>query len=377
MRIAVIGAGIAGLVAACSLQQDGHEVTVYEQRPYPSAEGAGITLFGNAMTALEAVGLGQLIRNISSTAMSNMRTGQRDPSGQWLVNLPPGAVASLYSVHRVELHRALSKRLVSGTLLTNKRALVSADGSPSVWVEDEASTYDLVIVADGVNSPNRRVLGLDTGLRYSGYTAWRGVTASPIDLDNAAGETWGRGRIFGLVPLPNDRLYWFATLNTSAQMIFDNEPHVVSQYFGHWHSPIPACLAATPHNQVVRHDVYDLAKPLSSFTKGRAVLMGDAAHAMAPNLGQGAAQGIEDAATLTLLLRSVRSGRQLGQTLASYHRLRSKRTTAIWRQSRYMGAMAQADGAITTSLRDVVMRLAPGWLAGAASARIQKWSRPD
>src|SRR5699024_6637961 len=87
MRIAVIGAGIAGLVAACSLQQDGHEVTVYEQRPYPSAEGAGITLFGNAMTALEAVGLGQLIRNISSTAMSNMRTGQRDPSGQWLVNL--------------------------------------------------------------------------------------------------------------------------------------------------------------------------------------------------------------------------------------------------------------------------------------------------
>src|SRR5699024_10368790 len=94
-------------------------------------------------------------------------------------------------------------------------------------------------------SPNRRVLGLDTGLRYSGYTAWRGVTASPIDLDNAAGETWGRGRIFGLVPLPNDRLYWFATLNTSAQMIFDNEPHVVSQYFGHWHSPIPACLAAT------------------------------------------------------------------------------------------------------------------------------------
>src|SRR5699024_3651173 len=101
------------------------------------------------------------------------------------------------------------------------------------------------------------------------------------------------------------------------------------------------------------------------------------AHAMAPNLGQGAAQGIEDAATLTLLLRSVRSGRQLGQTLANYHRLRSIRTTATWRQSRYVGAMAQADGAITTSRRDVVMRLAPGWLAGAASARIQQWSRPD
>ncbi len=376
MRIAVIGAGIAGLVAACSLQQDGHEVTIYEQRKHPSAEGAGMTLFGNAMAALEAVGLRHLIQDISSTAMSNMRTGQRDPSGQWLVTLPPGAVASLHSVHRIELHRALTAQLFSGTLLTNKRALVRADGSPSVRVEDKTITYDLVIVADGINSTNRRILGLDTGLRYSGYTAWRGVTASPVDLGNAAGETWGRGRIFGLVPLPNDRLYWFATLNTAAQMVFDNESHAVSQYFGHWHSPIPECLAATPHDQVVRHDVYDLAKPLSTFTKGHTVLMGDAAHAMAPNLGQGAAQGIEDAATLTLLLRSVRPG-QLGQMLTKYNRVRSKRTSAIWRQSRYMAAVAQADGVITTTLRDAAMRLAPGWLAGAASARMQNWSHPD
>ena len=84
MRIAVIGAGIAGLVAACSLQQDGHEVTIYEQRQQPNAEGAGITLFGNAMTALEAVGLGQLIRDVSRAAMNNMHTGQRVHPA-WLV----------------------------------------------------------------------------------------------------------------------------------------------------------------------------------------------------------------------------------------------------------------------------------------------------
>jgi len=375
MRIAVIVAGIAGLVAACSLQQDGHEVTIYEQRQQPNAEGAGITLFGNAMTALEAVGLGQLIRDVSRAAMNNMHTGQRDPSGRWLVPLPPAAVASLYSVHRTELHRVLADQLFSGTLVTNKRALVTADGVPSVWVEGETITYDLVIVADGVNSANRRTLGLDTGVRYSGYTAWRGVTTRPVDLDNAAGETWGRGRIFGLVPLPNEQLYWFATLNTAAQTVFDDEWQTVSQYFGHWHAPIPACLAATPSSQVVRHDVYDLAKPLSSFTKGRVVLIGDAAHAMAPNLGQGAAQGIEDAATLTLLLRSTPRG-QLGQMLAKYDRIRSKRATSVWRQSRYLSAVAQTDGAITTTLRDAAMRLVPGWFVGAASARMQEWSRP-
>lgn len=79
MRIAIIGAGIGGLVTASALQADGHDVTVYEQPPDPSPEGAGLTLFGNALEALDLLGLGGVVRGISSDSISSLRVGQRTP----------------------------------------------------------------------------------------------------------------------------------------------------------------------------------------------------------------------------------------------------------------------------------------------------------
>lgn len=375
MRIAVIGAGIAGLVAAGGLQRDGHEVTVYEKREHPSADGAGLTLFGNGFAALEAVGLAEQVRGVSSNAIATMRAGQRRPDGRWMLTLPPRAVATLHSVHRVALQQVLMEQLAPGTVQTSSPAMVSGDGAPRIWTHNRATDVDLVIVADGLRSRNRRELGLDTGLSYAGYTAWRGVTDRPVDLQNAAGETWGRGRVFGVVPLPDNRLYWFGTLTTPAETTFADEDCVLRELFGDWHDPIPACLAATPADQVIRHDIYQLAKPLASFTRARTVLLGDAAHAMTPNLGQGAGQGMEDAATLCFLLRNTRSD-DLEHVLSRYSRLRRKRTTGLWRQSRWMGKMAQASGGLTAGLRDVAMQIVPGSAAGLASAHLGSWVPP-
>lgn len=375
MRIAVLGAGIAGLVAACALQRDGNDVTVYEQREYPNADGAGLTLFGNSFAALEAVGLADVVRGVSSNAIAAMRAGQRRPDGRWMLTLPSRAVATLHSVHRVTLHQILVEQLEPGTLRTVSPALVADDGAPSIWVDEQIIDVDLVIVADGLRSRNRRKLGLDTGLAYAGYTAWRGVTDHPVDIQNAAGETWGRGQVFGLVPLPDDRLYWFGTLTTPANTIFADEAHTLEKLFGHWHDPIPDCLAATPADHVIRHDIYQLAKPLASCARGRTVLIGDAAHAMTPNLGQGAGQGIEDAATLSLLLRSARQG-DLEQVLSRYSRLRRKRTTALWRQSRWMAKVAQASGRLKAGLRDLAMQAVPGPAAALASSQLDSWKPP-
>lgn len=375
MHIAVIGAGIAGLVAACGLQRDRHDVTVYEQRPDPSADGAGLTLFGNGFAALDAVGLGDVVRGVSSNAIATMQAGQRAPDGEWMVTLPPGAVATLHSVHRVSLHEALVAQLVSGSLETATTAEASPDGSAMVWIDGSPIDYDLVIIADGLRSRNRHALGLDTGLSYAGYTAWRGVTDRPVDLNDAAGETWGRGSIFGIVPLPDDRLYWFGTLTTAADTIFADDFEVLQQIFGRWHDPIPACLTATPPNSILRHDVYELAKPLATFRRGYSVLMGDAAHAMTPNLGQGAGQGIEDAATLSMLLRGAHR-EDLDQVLTRYSALRRKRTTSLLRQSHWMSNVAQASGSFTGGIRDVGMRLIPDRIAGVASAQMQSWSPP-
>lgn len=375
MRIAVIGGGIAGLVTGYSLQRDGHQVTLYEQRAGSEAEGAGLTLFGNAFEALAEVGLSDAVRHISNGAGIPMHPGQRSPEGRSMLTLPASSVASLRSVHRVTLHEVLTSKLAPGTMQLGARALVAKDGRPKILVNETTADYDLVVVADGLRSENRKRLGLDTGVSYAGFTAWRGVTASPPDIGNIVGETWGRGSIFGIIPLINNELYWFGTLTTEANTKFADEQQAVRELFGTWHNPIPACIDATPAENVIRHDVFELARPLNTFTRGQVVLVGDAAHAMAPNLGQGAAQGIEDAVTLALLLHN-QQDTSLKDTLAKYSRLRRRRTTALWRKSRWMSKVAQASGPLV-GLRDFGMRLVPDWLAGLGPGQLGRWEKPN
>lgn len=372
MRIAVIGAGIGGLTAAAGLVADGHEVVVYERRDEPGAVGAGLTLFGNALGALDAIGLGDTVRRVSSDAIARMRAGQRAPSGDWLVSMPSAMVPTLRSLHRAELHRVLVETLPAGSLRLGQSVTVAENGQPVVTLGGAVEEFDLVIAADGLRSDARARLGLDRGVRYAGYTAWRGVTASGVDVEGEAGETWGRGRIFGIVPLPDDRIYWFATESTAARQHADDERAAVRERFGNWHPPILACIDATPPGAVLRHDIYDLARIPTSFVQDRTVLLGDAAHGMTPNLGQGAGQAIEDAATLTLLLRNG----SLDAALSRYDNLRRKRTRAIWRQSRQMGKVAQASHPFGAGIRDALLRAAPPAFLARATQSIQRWAEP-
>lgn len=376
MRIAIVGAGISGLTAAAGLQSDGHEVLVYERRADPSAIGAGLTLFKNTFTAFDALGFGDAVRGASGGDIASMRAGQRLPSGSWLATVPPSAVAPLRSIHRADLHRVLSEKLAPGTLRLANDARVAEDGAPVVTAGQHAETFDLVVVADGIRSSNRALLGLDTGIRYAGYTAWRGVTSHAVNVRGEAGETWGQGQLFGIVPLPDGRVYWFGTLSTNAGARFADEKQAALETFAGWHAPIATCIDATATDAVMRHDIYDLAAPLSSFTRGHTVLMGDAAHAMTPNLGQGAGQGIEDAATLVVLLRGA-STSSLPHVLARYNALRMKRTQMIWRRSRMVGRIAQASHPVAASLRNTAVRVTPGAVLAAASRQLQAWELPQ
>jgi 2-polyprenyl-6-methoxyphenol hydroxylase-like FAD-dependent oxidoreductase len=378
MRVAVIGAGIGGLAVAAGLQRAGAEVVVYERAPEIRAVGAGLSLFGNGFTALDALGLGEQIRALGGTGLT-LRAGQRDPGGRWLSRTPPDAVAQLAVVHRADLHAVLLDALAPGTLRCGVQVDAVSDDGTSLTSASGVDRFDLIVAADGIRSRVRAGWPTDPGVRYAGYTAWRGVTVGPVDLLGAAGETWGRGRRFGIAPLQDGRVYWFAVASMPAGTVIGDEYAAVSTLFAGWHAPIGELLAATDPAAVFRLDINELAGSLPNFRRGRCVLLGDAAHAMTPDLGQGGNQALVDAATLVRLIGDAAAappGPWIDPVLTEYDRLRRPRTQLLAKQARLVGRVGQTRGVVAVRLRDIAVRLLPDAMLGRQLRDVQAWQPP-
>ncbi|GAB2587662.1 monooxygenase [Paractinoplanes abujensis] len=354
-RVAIVGAGIGGLTTAIGLQHAGWDVTVFERSGANTQAGAGLSLFGNAWRALDSLGVGDAVREIAGREQ-HTRAGQRRRDGRWLAVTPPHALRELRVVHRADLHRAFTAELRPGTVTYGKGIDRTPEG------------FDLVVAADGLRSRTRASWPGDPGLRYSGYTSWRAVTTRPVDLRDEAGESLGRGERVGLAPLPDGRVYWFGVASMPAGTRFDDEYAEVRRRFDGWHSPVAEVLDAIDPAALVRTDIFDLARPLATFARGTTVLLGDAAHAMTPDLGQGAAMAIEDAATLTHLLGSS----PVDEALRAYDVVRRRRTQAVARRARAMGRLLQSRG----PLRDLVLRLTPPAAVARQLAALQAWRAP-
>jgi 2-polyprenyl-6-methoxyphenol hydroxylase-like FAD-dependent oxidoreductase len=239
---------------------------------------------------------------------------------------------SIILVPRAAVVDALAARVPGGVIsLATEVTLVEPGGEAPARVATTAGEVDadLVVAADGIGSATRTaIFPGHPGLRYAGFTAWRLITG-PVSGQVPMAETWGRGTVFGVMPLSDRRVYCYAAAPAAPGERAGDELAELARRFDAWHEPIPGLLASARPHDVLRHDVAELAAPLPSFTSGRVALLGDAAHPMTPNLGQGACQALEDAAVLARMAEGTDGA--VAAMLARYSAARLPRTSAVAR----------------------------------------------
>ncbi|MGW1926509.1 FAD-dependent monooxygenase, partial [Streptomyces massasporeus] len=325
--------------------------------------------------ALDVIGLGDRVRDLAAWQGDG---GMRAPDGRWLARTNARAAAARFGGPLVLLHRAtlvdiLTSSLPDGTVRTGAAATLVDPGDDHrparLATPDGEIEAALVVAADGIRSATRHALFPGhPGPRYAGCTTWRVVVPAP-ERPFAPHETWGAGRLWGTQPLKDGRTYAYAMAAAPAGgRAPDDEKAELLRLFGDWHHPVPEILAATDPAQVLRHDVHHLPDPLPAFHRGRVALLGDAAHAMMPSLGQGGNQAIEDALVLAHHIGAHRTGPAPdfvpSRALAAYTADRLPRTTAIVRKAARTGAVtllaARPAVALRATLVSAVSRFGPG-----------------
>jgi 2-heptyl-3-hydroxy-4(1H)-quinolone synthase len=365
MKIAIVGAGIGGLAAGVALRRRGHEIVILEKRSQFPDEGAGIVLGPNVMSALRFVGLADPIlaegRPVTGMNITNARGAVLARSTFEAAGLPLPGVA----IHRSRLHQVL-RREFDGELRLGADVTTLQPGEPPFLVErGERIGCDLVVGADGIRSRTRAVLTPRFATRYSGYTCFRFVVQEQW-CDDAV-EMWGAGKRLGVVPLGHGQTYVFATLNAPARTPRPfSSLEAMRALWAEFRTPGARAFELLEGlDGVLHNDLEDGLAP--SFFGPGVVLLGDAAHAVTPNMGQGAGLAIEDGCCLAGLLDEQKP---LSQLLAEYEALRRPRAAWILERSYSLGRLAQLESGVARGLRDVALRLTPAAVNAAALRRI-------
>lgn len=362
----VVGGGIGGLTTALALQRVGWQVTVRERRDALDRGGAGLVLWPNAMRCLAELGLADTVRS-RSTPLTGSVIRRADGRVLSRVTMDARAVgARPLGIVRADLVEALASALGPEALRL---------GDP-VTADDAEPAADLLVGADGVRSVVRTSTSPDAQPGYRGYTVWRALV--PVGAEALGGaaelsETWGAGMRFGMVPAGPDATYVYAAATTSQGARSDDELAEVRRRYADWHPPIADVLRLVEPGSVLRHDIFDLPPGRTRLHSGRRVLVGDAAHAMEPNLGQGAGLAIEDAVVLAHALSTRPS---IEEALTDYAAARAPRVTALARQSRQIGRFARLERRGAVGIRDLAMRAIPDRLARRAVGAAADWCPP-
>jgi salicylate hydroxylase len=337
-RIAIVGGGIGGLAAALALERRGLEAIVCEQSPVLSEIGAGLNLTPNAVKALRALGVENEVNAIASgSEFLNIRSWK---SGRYISRMRRGDFRQKFgapnlSVHRADLLGVLSGALKSTDIRVGKRCISVEQrdrGIGARFADGSEVDADIIVGADGIHSAVRTsVFGADAP-RFTGCICWRGMapaSAIPPGINIHDGALWmgphghvvhypvRRGELLNIVA-HSDSDAW--TEESWTRECDVSEP--MSTYAG-WNPELTRLYPCS--ERWYKWALYD-REPLERWSRGRATLLGDSAHAMLPYLGQGAAMAIEDAYALAAMI--ARQPDDLDGALVAYERIRAPRAKA-------------------------------------------------
>ncbi|WP_315058717.1 FAD-dependent monooxygenase [Chryseobacterium indoltheticum] len=354
-QISIIGAGIGGLTLGNILKQQNFDFTIYESAPEIKPVGAGIMMAVNAMQIFDKLGLKEKIENTGNKIHGICITDEKlkTISTTNVLALEKKFNSCNVAIHRAELQNILAENLGFENIKLN-HSLQQIQKIENYLLEFEngfTAESKIVFGTDGIHSKVRNQIFKTGKIRNAGQKCWRGLTnfELPKKYNHHALEIWGKGKRFGFVKISEQKVYWYALVNENK---FRENLDLI-ETFKDFDSLVLEILEATNSENIILNDIIDLT-PIPKWYAENLCLIGDAAHATTPNMGQGACQSIEDAYVIGKLLGR---NRDFNSVFEEFQKIRRKKVDTIVKNSRTIGKISQWEKG--NQLRNFLMRSIP------------------
>jgi 2-polyprenyl-6-methoxyphenol hydroxylase-like FAD-dependent oxidoreductase len=345
----IIGGGIGGLTTAVALLKKGIEIKVYEQAPEIKAVGAGLWMAANALQVFERLGF---VKEVIAKGNEFTEVNILNIHDKIISSIDCVAIKSKFGQGNIAIHRADLQEVILNQLPENvlQKAKVferyeQNENSVKVFFQDGTSDEaDFLIAADGIHSKARQQFLPTIKLRYDGQTCWRFVSNMTLPNPQKAQEIWAyeKGLRVGFSQISPNQVYCYIT-NFQPQGGKDNKASIKEDLLrlcADFQPIVKEIIENIDPEKVLRNDIFDFA-PMSKWQDKKVVLLGDAAHATTPNMGQGACQAIEDAYVIAECLAKAES---VEMAFSQFQQLRIKKAHHVVKTSWMLGKVTNTSG---------------------------------
>jgi FAD-dependent urate hydroxylase len=363
-RILIVGAGVAGLMMKNRLEALGYRPILAEKGEALRTDGAGLLLGANVTKIFRSIGLEEELLKRSQTINALVSTDDKASSlGKIdLKSIEERRGYPTIVIHRQELHDLLSSTIDQDTIWLNHKLidLRRVDSGYEVSFENgKVETFDRVIAADGLFSRVKEILYGKVGLRHTNQACWRFITPTPKGVNPQEGiEMWGDQKRVGIFPIAGDKSYIFLVESMrggESELSFDQVLEHFNEFKGSW-TPVAQSID-TSTTPLLFGELADTAK--ITLAKEGVVFTGDAAHSTTPNMGQGAAMGIESAYMIGELLKE----NSFDEMVELYQAKRYNKVHAIREKSMMFGNLAHTKSSLIRGIRNFIMKITPDSVA--------------